>query len=405
MANLEAFSAELGKWMEANAPAGLRGFNGPESQFWGGRNPELPHEDSNAWCEICAERGLTAPTWPKEYGGGGLSRNEEKAFHAHLRRLKLPMPLTGFGLSMIGPTLLQYGTEEQKREHLPLITRGKIRWCQGYSEPGAGSDLASVATTAIEDGDDYVVNGQKVWTSFGDKADWMFLLTRTDPNAKKQMGITFLLMDMDQPGVEAKPIKLISGSSPFTETFFTDARARRNDVIDKVNNGWTVAKALLGHERNMIASAFGIGRAGTKKGKDGKTENPLVTLGRSYLGESEDDQIADPVLRDRITQNAMDARCFALTVQRNGDSIKAGHQPGAETSMFKVYGTELNQRRQELMLSLRGEQSLGWEGAGFAGHELSQTREWLRSRGNTIEGGTSEVQLNIIAKRVLQLPD
>jgi len=405
MADLEAFGAELREWMEGNAPQTLRGFNGPESQFWGGRKPELPHPDSAAWCEMAAERGLTAPTWPREYGGGGLSRAQEKVFHQELRRLALPMPLTGFGLSMIGPTLLQFGTEAQKRKHLPAITRGKVRWCQGYSEPGAGSDLAAVGTTAVEDGDDYVLNGQKVWTSFGDKADWMFLLTRTNTEVKKQMGITFLLMDMDQPGVEARPILLISGSSPFTETFFSDARASRSDVIDKVDNGWTVAKALLGHERTMIASAFGMGRSGTKKGKDGKTENPLVTLGRAYVGEDEHGRVGDSLLRDRITQTSMDSRCFALTVQRNADSIKAGHRPGPETSLFKVYGTELNQRRQELMLSLRGEQALGWGGDGYEPSEFAQTREWLRSRGNTIEGGTSEVQLNIIAKRVLQLPD
>jgi alkylation response protein AidB-like acyl-CoA dehydrogenase len=233
----------------------------------------------------------------------------------------------------------------------------------------------------------------------------MFLLVRTSTEGKKQQGITFLLIDMEQPGVEVRPIKLISGASPFCETFFDNARAQRRNVINGLNNGWTVAKALLGHERNMIGSLFGGGAQGgeRKAGAKDVPRNPLADLGRQYLGER-DGRIADPVLRDRITQMSMDQRCFALTVQRNADNLKAGHRPGPESSIFKVVGTELNQRREELMLSIRGPQVLGWEGPGFAADELAQTRTWLRSRGNTIEGGTSEIQLNIIAKRVLELP-
>jgi acyl-CoA dehydrogenase len=350
-----------------------------------------------------AERGLTAPTWPKEYGGGGLDKAEAKVLQEELRRLRLPTPLVGFGLAMIGPTLLQFGTEEQKREHLPNIVRGKIRWVQGYSEPGAGSDLAAVQTSARFEGDELILNGQKVWTSHGDKGDWMFALVRTDAHVKKQEGITFLLLDMDQPGVEVRLIKLISGASPFCETFFSDARAHKKDVIYGLGKGWTVAKALLGHERNMIGDVFGTSAA-QRGGKSQK--NPLGELAREYLGELPNGQVADAVLRDRVAQISMDERCFALTMQRSADNVKAGHRPGAESSIFKVYGTELNQRRHELMLSIRGPQALGWEeSAGFELNELTQTRDWLRSRGNTIEGGTSEVQLNIIAKHVLDLPD
>ncbi|ETX06816.1 MAG: hypothetical protein ETSY2_14855 [Candidatus Entotheonella gemina] len=318
--------------------------------------------------------------------------------------MALPIPLTGFGLSMIGPTLLQFGTEEQKHNHLTKIIRGEIRWCQGYSEPNAGSDLASLQTAAVWDDDEYVINGQKIWTSYGNKADWMFALVRTDTNVKKQQGITFILLDMDQPGVTVRPIRLISGSSPFCEVFFTDARAKARNVIGDVNDGWTVAKALLGHERNMIGSLFGGSRrsASSKTGAAG--QNPLVGMAKTHMGER-DGEVSDPVLRDRITQLSMDEMCFKLTVQRNADNIKAGHRPGPESSLFKIYGTELNQRREELMLSIRGPQSLGWDGEGFDEDELTQTRTWLRSRGNSIEGGTSEIQLNIIAKRVLQLPD
>ncbi len=402
MSDLEAFRNEVRAVLEGEAPAGLRGATGLEAGYWGGRKPELPHPDSKRFCELMAERGWTAPTWPKEYGGGGLDAAQARVLEQELGRLRLPPPLTGFGLQMIGPTLLQFGTEEQKREHLPKIVRGQIRWCQGYSEPNAGSDLASLQTSAVVQGDGLIINGQKVWTSYGDKSDWMFMLVRTDGSAKKQQGITFVLLDVAQPGVEIRPIKLISGASPFCETFFTDARAKLANVINGMGNGWTVAKALLGHERNMIGNVFG---GTTSRGPSGgPPKNALAELGTKYLG-TRDGRIADPVLRDRIAQISMDQRCFLLTVQRNADSMKAGHRPGPESSIFKIYGTELNQRREELMLSIRGPQCLGWEGPGFDAEELAQTRTWLRSRGNTIEGGTSEVQLNIIAKRVLELPD
>ena len=398
MTDVESFRRELKEFLEG-LPKQLGELPPPTAEFWGGRKPELAHPNSKRYCELMAARGLTAPTWPKEYGGGGLDKQQARVLIEELRRANLPVPLVGFGLSMIGPTLLQFGTEEQKQEHLPKIVKGEIRWAQGYSEPNAGSDLASLQTSARLDGDEFVLNGQKVWTSYGDKADWMFCLTRTDSGAKKQEGITFLLFDMDQPGCEVRLIKLISGNSPFCETFLSDARAKRKDVIYGVNKGWTVAKALLGHERNMIGDVFGTSGAAR-----GRTSTPLAEIGRQYVGEK-DGRIADPLLRDRIAQTMLDERCFALTTQRSADQLKAGHRPGAESSIFKIYGTELNQRREELMLSIRGPQSLGWEGTGFDDKELMQTRTWLRSRGNTIEGGTSEVQLNIIAKHVLDLPD
>jgi len=404
MTATEPFRAELVELLEHELPRLLGGAPPTGGDYWGGRRPELPHPMSQRYCQILAERGLTAPTWPKAYGGGGLDAAHAKVLLEELRRLHLPLPLIGFGLSMIGPTLLQFGTEDQRREHLPKITRGEIRWAQGYSEPNAGSDLASVQATARIAGDEIVLNGQKVWTSYGDKADWMFGIFRTDGGGKKQEGITFLLLDLAQPGVEVRPIKLISGASPFCETFFSDARAHAKDIISGVGQGWTVAKALLGHERNMIGDVFGAGAAARNQPAAG---NPLAALARTYVGQTDGDagRIADPLLRDRVAQVSIDERCFALTMQRSADTRKAGHKPGPESSIFKIAGTELNQRRQELMLALRGPQCLGWEGEGFTPDELAQTRDWLRSRGNTIEGGTSEVQLNIIAKHVLGLPD
>jgi len=398
VSDLEAFRTELRSWLDANAPAGLRGRPGSELEgVWGGRNWK-GDPDQKRWLEVCAERGYTAPTWPREYGGGGLSKDEAKVLTEELRRAKLPPPLIGFGLTMIGPTLLAYGNEEQKKEHLPRICRGEIRWCQGYSEPGAGSDLAGLQTRAVEDGDHYVVNGTKVWTSYADHADWIFALVRTDPAAKKQEGITFLLIDMATPGVSVRPIKLISGSSPFCETHFTDVRVPRKNVVHKVNAGWTVAKALLGHERTMVAEAFGSG--GGAAGRRGT----LGDRAKHHLG-SEDGRLADPVVRDQLAQLEMDTRAFGLTMQRARDAAKAGHQPGPESSIFKVYGTEVNMRRQELLVRIAGPQGLGWEGPGFDAEDLATTRDWLRSRGNSIEGGTSEVQRNVIAKRVLGLPD
>lgn len=398
MTELAIFREEIREWLESSAPGALKGIgNNVLEGCWGGRNPIFPHPEQEEWLSLAAEKGLTAPTWPKKYGGAGLSEEEHKVFKEEVSRLRLPAPLIGFGLTMIGPTLLRFGTDEQKAQHLPSIVKGQVRWCQGYSEPGAGSDLASLQTRAEVDGDDYIINGTKVWTSYADKSDWIFALVRTDPKAKKQEGITFLLIDMATPGISVSPILLISGSSPFCETYFEDVRVPQKNVVTEENAGWTVAKALLGHERSMIADAFG----GAAEGKKAKT---LPEMAKSYVygGGGE---VADAVLRDRIVQNEMDTAAFKYTVQRTRDAARAGQQPGAESSLFKVYGTELNQRRYDILMKIAGPQSLGWEGTGFEDEELGRTREWLRSRGNSIEGGTSEIQRNIIAKRVLGLPD
>jgi alkylation response protein AidB-like acyl-CoA dehydrogenase len=395
MADLEKFRGETRQWLLDNSPAGVRGLTLALGEGnWGGRKATYPNPEMKRWLEVMAERGWTAPEWPTRYGGGGLSKAEAKTLREEMAKLRLPEPLSGFGLTMIGPVLLEYGTDEQKHEHIPKIVRGEIRWCQGYSEPGSGSDLASLQTRAVLQGDYYVINGQKIWTSYANYSDWMFMLVRTDPQAKKQEGITFILMDMTTPGVEVRPIKLISGSSPFCETFLTDVMVPAKNVVFKVNHGWTVAKALLNHERTMIASAFG---SGGKRRTIGDWAREYV----DFVG----DRVADAALQQRMAQYEMDTLAFKLTTDRSRDAAKAGRPPGPESSMFKIYGTELNQRRQELLLSIAGPQALGWEGAGFEERELTLTRDWLRSRGNTIEGGTSEVQLNIIAKRVLGLPD
>jgi alkylation response protein AidB-like acyl-CoA dehydrogenase len=401
MSDLEAFRSETRQWLEANAPKSLFGMSFDNTELsWGGRRARFASPDMKTWLDVMGKQGWTAPEWPSEYGGGGLSNGEAKVLREEMVALRLPPALIGFGLTMIGPTLLRFGTEVQKKEHLPKICRGEIRWCQGYSEPGAGSDLASLQMKAERDGNDFLLTGTKVWTSYADEADWIFCLVRTDRDVKKQEGITFILVDMETEGVSVSPILLISGKSPFCETHLDRVRVPVDNVISEINAGWTVAKALLGHERSMIADTFG---GGTKGGKSGRRSRIVEMAGR-YIGER-DGQLRDPVLRDEVARNEMETKAFGLTVQRSRDAAKAGQQPGPESSMFKIAATELNQRRMELMVRIAGPQALGWEGPGFDDEEIDLTRDWLRSRGNSIEGGTSEVQLNIIAKHVLGLPD
>jgi len=364
---------------------------------WGGKDPTFPNHDAKLWLEAMGSKGWTCPTWPKKYGGGGLTHEENMVLRQELARINARPALVSFGISMLGPVLLEYGTEEQKLEHIPKIVRGEIRWCQGYSEPGSGSDLASLQTRAIAEGDEYVINGQKVWTSYANFADWIFCLVRTDPEAPKHEGISFILFDMSSHGVSTKPIKLISGASPFCETFFDNVRVPRNNLVGKENEGWTIAKKLLQHERNMVA---GMGTRGRSK----NTANSIENQAKKYLGE-ENGRIADLAVRERITKHQMNGKAFSLTLKRSADEAKTTSAPSPASSMFKYYGTEQNKNRCEVMLNILGTRGLGWEGDGYDERELSTTREWLRSKANSIEGGTSEVQLNIIAKRVLGLPD
>ena len=392
MSDLEQFRQETRTWLEDNCPAAMREpSRGFDDLYNGGRNPEIDHPDQKLWCDRMAERGWTVPHWPKEYGGGGLEKDQLQVLREEMARITARKPLDSFGISMLGPALLHFGSEEQKLEHLPKIVRGEIRWCQGYSEPNAGSDLASLATKAEDKGDHYIINGQKVWTSYADKSDWIFCLVRTDNSGSKHQGISFVLFDMDQPGIEARPIKLISGSSPFCETFFDNARAEKKNLLGEEGNGWTIAKYLLTHEREMI-SGFG---AAPKKSVG---QQALESVGADASG-----RLANSILRQNIAQYQLDTTAFAATMTRVGDEAKAGQGLGAASSIFKYYGTELNKRRNELNLAVGGEFALGWEGEAYRDGTLS--RDWLRSTGNSIEGGTSEVQLNIISKRVLGLPD
>lgn len=392
MTELDTFRAETRAWLEANCPAECRGpVENEEDRVWGGRNAVFPTPAHKVWLDRMGAKGWTAPEWPTEYGGGGLSREQAKVLHSEMRRIDAQPPLASFGVWMLGPALLAFGTEAQKKHFLPEIVRGEIRWCQGYSEPGAGSDLAGLQTRAEDCGDHWIVNGQKVWTSYADKADWIFCLVRTDPDASKHLGISFVLIDMATKGVSTRPITLISGKSPFCETFFDDVRVEKENLVGTLNRGWDVAKYLLAHERTMIGA---IGELGGGR--------PLGQVATGSIGMDDEGRLEDGMLRARIAEMEIDAAAFRLAMERAGDQVKAGQAHPAIASMLKYYGSELNKRRHELLMAAGGSDALEWEGERSRGGKSA--RDWLRTKANSIEGGTSEVQLNIIAKHLLQLP-
>lgn len=389
---LEQFRTNTRAWLEANCPATMRApIRSEKDIVWGGRNPDWAHPDQKLWMDRMAGRGWTVPDWPTQYGGGGLSPAETKILREEMKRMGARTPLNSFGISMLGPALLKYGTEEQKLEHLSKIARGEIRWCQGYSEPNAGSDLAGLQTWAEDAGDHYIVNGQKVWTSYADKADWIFCLVRTSKEAK-QGGISFVLFDMASQGVSTKPILLISGYSPFCETFFDNVKVPKTQRVHDENKGWDVAKYLLGHEREMI-SGMGLDRAGG---------NPLIEGAIATIGLDDQGRLADPILRAQIALFEVRMRAFSAMSERFLDELKAGRAHPAQPSMMKYVGTELNKQRHELIMAAGGSDALEWESEASA--KGAKPRAWLRTKANSIEGGTSEIQLNIVAKRILELP-
>jgi len=401
MSELEDFRSEARQWLAANYPPELREAD-PASldsdAVWGGRKYEGSTDPQVLWIRRMGEKGWTAPTWPVRYGGGGLSAEQVRVLEEEMAAGGYRQPLISFGLLMLGPALLEYADEAQKTEHLPRIVRGEIRWCQGYSEPGAGSDLAGLATRCEDRGDHWLINGQKIWTSYADKADWCFCLVRTD-TSKKHEGISFVLIDMSSPGVETRPIRLISGESPFCETFFTDVKVPKGNMVGRLNGGWEIAKRLLQYERQNISGGFGGG------GGAGGAAGDLGQIARNYVGVDETGRLADGDLRRRITENKMNFQALQMTIARSAAESRAGGGPSAATSIIKYAAASFAQERSELMIEAMGHQGLGWEGDAFKGHELTATRGWLRSKGNSIEGGTSEVNINVVAKRVLGLPD
>ena len=389
--NTSTFREEVREWLSANFPTSLQGQ---------GIGDEGDKKDFKEWRLKLANKGWGAPTWPTEYGGGGLTQTEARIIDDEMIAAGAFNPisgLSGMGITMVGPTILEYGTEDQKNRHLPGIASGEIRWCLGLSEPNAGSDLASLSTKAEDDGDSYLINGQKIWTSGANISQWCGALVRTDSKAGKRDGISFVLLPMDQAGVETRPIKLIAGASPFCETYFNDAAADKKDLLGNLNDGWSVIKRLLQHERQ---SQTGSRSAGTAS----KPE-PIQDMALRYAGVDEKGRLADPDLRGRIANYLMDASAHSLTIARITAEAKGNVNVSAAASILKNSATQVAQTKAELTIELMGTQGLGWEGSDFTQQELGHVREWLSGKAMSIYGGSFEVQNNIISKNILGLPE
>ena len=389
--NTSTFREEVREWLSANFPTSLQGQ---------GIGDEGDKKDFKEWRLKLANKGWGAPTWPTEYGGGGLTQTEARIIDDEMIAAGAFNPisgLSGMGITMVGPTILEYGTEDQKNRHLPGIASGEIRWCLGLSEPNAGSDLASLSTKAEDDGDSYLINGQKIWTSGANISQWCGALVRTDSKAGKRDGISFVLLPMDQAGVETRPIKLIAGASPFCETYFNDAAADKKDLLGNLNDGWSVIKRLLQHERQ---SQTGSRSAGTAS----KPE-PIQDMALRYAGADEKGRLADPDLRGRIANYLMDASAHSLTIARITAESKGNVNVSAAASILKNSATQVAQTKAELTVELMGTQGLGWEGNDFTQQELGHVREWLSGKAMSIYGGSFEVQNNIISKNILGLPE
>ena len=396
MTTLANFREEVRDWLATNCPESQRQPIIKEEQIWGGRRRTFPSPDAKLWFERMRDKGWTAPDWPTEYGGGGLSEAEAKVLEQEMQALGCRPPLYDIGLWMFGPALLEFGSEQQKQEHIPKIVRGDIRWCQGYSEPGAGSDLASLKTRAEDRGDHFLVNGSKMWTTQADKADWIFCLVRTDPDAPKQEGISFLLIDMASEGVSTTPIELISGESDFCQTFFQDVRVPKKNLVGELNNGWAAAKTLLKHERKLMSMMEAMVE---------KEDETLASLAKRYVGVDSMGQLRDSELRARLTRHLMNSQANEWTRYRLFEQYRQGVKDSGLPLIMKHITTTEIQRKDELMLAILGNRGLSWHDTEYSQKEQRLVKNWAFNKAQTIAGGTSEIQLNIIAKRALDLPD
>jgi alkylation response protein AidB-like acyl-CoA dehydrogenase len=380
-----AFRAELREWFAANLPEG-----------WNEKGPargRLDEKVSKEWSKRLSEAGYAGLTWPKEFGGAGAPYTHQAIFLEESARAETPDHIGVIGLGMAGPTIIAHGTDEQKSAHLGKILSGEEVWCQGFSEPGSGSDLASLKTRAEVDGDDYVVNGQKVWSSFAHIADYCILLVRTDREAAKHQGITYLLVDMHSPGVDVRPLKQITGDPEFNEIFFSDVRVPRKNILGEENQGWKVAMTTLLHERGTLGFAL-----------TARLEVLVRNIVQLAKERTVNGHLAsnDPLLRDRIARQWVELQALKFTNYRALTSLVKTGVPGPEGSVAKLHWSESNQRLTKLALEIMGHASQLDEDDGvWEGYWQYQQ---LRSRGNTIEAGTSEILRNIIAERVLGLP-
>jgi alkylation response protein AidB-like acyl-CoA dehydrogenase len=373
-----AFRADLRAWLEEHLPEGLQGHRGGATRFEG---PEM-----RGWSRALYEAGYIGLTWPEEYGGGGAPYTHQAIFLEEMAQAEAPPHIGVIGIGMAGPTIIAHGTEQQKARYLPPLLSAEEIWCQGFSEPGAGSDLAGVRTSCRLDDGHFVVNGQKVWSSFAHIADFCILLTRSDPDSTRHSGLTYLIVDMHAPGVEVRPLRQITGESEFNEIFFTDVEVPIANLLGDVGGGWQVAMTTLLHERGTLGFAL----QATLEVQIRK----LVALAR--------DRGADQLQRDRIAREWIEMQALRYTNYRSLSALMKTGMPGPEGSISKLVWSEANQRVTKLALELLGpDAALGEENAPYGGYWQYQQ---LRSRGNTIEAGTSEVLRNIVAERVLGLP-
>ncbi len=373
----EAFRAELTAWLADHLPA----------PFTGDPHAENPDYVAylRSWQRALAEGGWLGITWPSEYGGRGLSPVEQAIFLEEMARAKAPPVIGQVGIALIGPTIAMLGTHEQKDRYLRKMLLGEEVWAQGFSEPNAGSDLGSLATRAVRDGDEFVVNGQKTWTSYAHVSDWIFLLVRTDPSAPKYKGITCLLVDMKSPGVSVRPLRMMSGDAAFNEVFFSDVRVPAANVLGEVNGGWSVAITALMHERANLGGAAWIMLSELMDG--------VVAAARTQ------GRAADPLVRQKVAQSFLDVEVYRRTAQRALSKVGKGEMPGPEGSILKLFWSDANQR-----LTTTAVEVLGPYGQLTTGDAGALSYAYLRSRGNSIEAGTSEILRNTIAQRVLGLP-
>jgi alkylation response protein AidB-like acyl-CoA dehydrogenase len=381
-----AFREEVRAWIRTEMPPDLAAIAAVDGHF--------DHAAGMRWHELLFAKGWVAPHWPKEHGGPGLSATKRFILTEELELAGAPM-LSPFGLVMVGPAIMQFGTDEQKARFLPKILSGQEVWCQGYSEPGAGSDLASLRTSAVDDGEHLVVNGQKTWTTYAQYADWIFCLVRTDPGVKKQAGISFLLIDMRTPGVEARPMLTIGHTPAFCDTFFENVRVPKANVVGPLHGGWTVAKALLGHERTLIAAVGHSQRAIRRV----KRIAAATTVGGVPM-------LDDPAWRGRIARLEIKLQALQMANYRTLAGAALGHAPGPESSILKLRGSEILQQTFELAMDVMGHDALSWFNQPGIVPELEQwvAPTYCYNRATTIYGGSNEIQKNIIAKLILGLP-
>ncbi|MHB1486324.1 MAG: acyl-CoA dehydrogenase family protein [Acidimicrobiales bacterium] len=384
--------SEVRDWLHANLPPAW--VEAVQAGDEAGLARARAGVDYNQWCARLGEAGWATPTWPTEYGGAGLEAAQAKIVNEELNRYRVLRSFNVIGIGMGGPTIMRWGSDELKLRYLPPMAQHKEIWCQLFSEPGAGSDVAGLATRATRDGDEWIVNGQKVWTTLAHMASYGLLVARTDPDAPKHKGLSYFVVDMHAPGVEVRPLKQITGDAEFNEVFFTDVRIPDSHRLGPVGEGWAVATTTLMNERVALSGAGSIGGGNV----GGGPVDALVASARAS-GASRDAN-----LRQRLVQAYIEGRLVQITNFRAGAARKSGREAGPEGSVTKLFQAEYNQRLQNLAVDLLGADGMAWDGPPGVGPLASVVHGFLRSRANTIEGGTSEIMRNILGERVLGLP-